>query len=172
MESIQYIMLSGKNEAKILLPSSGGMGTKLNVPKTMLIKAAKPKIGPEIWLVRPNLITPKNKIANKKLLSGPAKATSAIPNLRGLKAEKSTGTGLAAPKIMGEPTANNKSGNKIEPNGSMCGKGFRVILPWSLAVLSPNFSAISPWLTSWTMAENIKITKVAIIFILAHFNII
>jgi len=102
-----------------------------------------------------------NKIANPKLLNGPAKLTNAMPLLGLLKLLKFTGTGLADPNINRPPVAiQTKTGTKIEPIGSMCGIGLRVILPCSLAVSSPSFSAISPWLISWIMAEKIKMTKV------------
>lgn len=119
MLKIQYIKSLGKKLAKILLPSSGGMGIRLKVPKTIFNTITWPKIGAEMLLTKPNLMGITHKAANKKLLNGPANATSAIPSFCGFKLLKSTGTGLAAPKIIGDPIAKSIKGKSIEPKGSM-----------------------------------------------------
>jgi hypothetical protein len=53
-------------------------------------------------LVKPNLIGITNNKAKAKFDSGPAKDTKAIPLFGLRKLLKFTGTGLAAPKIIGE----------------------------------------------------------------------
>ena len=147
-----YIQFRSKNPnklAKILEPSKGGIGMRLNKPKT--------KFKLMVWISRPcpssEMLGSIRKtiaatIASKKLVAGPASDTKIIPHLRLRKFRKSTGTGLAAPKRMGELTNSKNAGNKIEPNKSMCGTGFKVSRPASRAVVSPSLSAISPWAIS------------------------
>lgn len=79
---------------------------------------------------------PKDK-AISKLDKTPAKATKGIPVLGFLKLYGLKGTGFAQPKINPAFVIIKRNGNKIEPNISICGKGFKVSLPSSLAVESP-----------------------------------
>ena len=83
-------------------------------------------------------------------------ATLADPHFLSRKLLGLKGTGLAQPKTKLAPEATNKTGNKIEPNISICGKGFKVRRPKSLAVVSPNSLAIQPCIYSWMIAENIN----------------
>jgi len=48
------------------------------------------------------------------------------------------------------------AGKMIEPNGSMCGIGFRVRRPARFAVSSPKNSATMPWLISCRMIARNK----------------
>src|SRR6185436_6832855 len=113
-----YIQLSGARARRILLPSRGGMGMRLNVPKTKFITAASSKIGAETKFTACNKMPyfkiSAQTIAKIKLLKGPARLTIIIPKRLGLKESKSTGTGLAAPKITGELEINKISGSKME----------------------------------------------------------
>ena len=111
------MMLSGNIEPNILLPSNGGIGKMLNTAKTKLITTAFNQISPTMPVIKPNLIGNINNTAKIKLLKGPTTETKAIPNLRGLRLLKFTGTGLAAPNTIGLRTSNKNPGNKIEPNG-------------------------------------------------------
>jgi hypothetical protein len=54
---------------------------------------------------------------------------------------KLTGTGLAYPKIIGDPESFNIRGRIREPNTSRCGTGFRLSLPARFAVGSPMIRA-------------------------------
>ena len=65
----------------------------------------------------------------------------------------STGTGFAAPIIIGEPEIRRRRGRAMLIIGSMCFFGFNVSLPASLAVGSPRRSATNPWEISWIIAE-------------------
>lgn len=91
------------------------------------------------------------------LVNGPASATSDISRLPSLRLNGSTGTGFAAPKIIGEPETIRRRGSKILMKGSMCFLGLRVNLPINLAVGSPKRSATNPWATSWKIAEKTRI---------------
>lgn len=92
----------GKIEKRIFDPSSGGIGTRLNVAKTKLMKTIVPMM--EIKAESNDVKAPKRKSSPKKramqtLATGPATATMASPQrwlrkLYGLK-----GTGLAQPMI-------------------------------------------------------------------------
>ncbi len=85
-------------------------------------------------------IRPK-KIAKRILANGPAIATKAVPHFLFFKLAGLKGTGLAQPIIItGAPKSAGKAksnGKIIEPNGSKCGKGFKVNRPAASAVLSP-----------------------------------
>lgn len=68
------------------------------------------------------------------------------------------GTGLAQPITNEEPETIKRRGNIMVPIRSICGRGFNVILPAYLAVLSPHLDAIHPWAHSWTTTAKKKIT--------------
>src|SRR3989344_5760827 len=101
--------------------------------------------------------------AKKKLAPGPASETKARSLFGFRRLKKFTGTGFAAPKIIGDWTRNKNSGNNIEPNKSKCGKGFIVSRPARRAVWSPNLSATIPWQSSWMTTEKSRISKVMMI---------
>ena len=98
-------------------------------------------------------------IANPKLANTPAAETNSSPFLKLEKFKGLTGTGLAQAK-KGPMLPPERSGGKMKsrgtrivPIGSICGKGLRVSRPALSAVLSQNFKATSPCITSWTMTE-------------------
>jgi len=129
--------LSGNNENKIWEPSKGGIGIKLNNPRTILYKTTiaamvKKLSGREGMNL---IINPKIK-ARVKLDKGPANETFKSPHLLSLKFMGLIGTGLAHP-IMGIPENNKSMGKRIEPTKSRWTKGFKDNLPSSLAVESP-----------------------------------
>lgn len=99
------------------------------------------------------------RIANKMLVKGPARETKAMSFLPSLRLKGSTGTGFAAPIIMGEPEIRSIRGRAILIRGSICFLGFRVSLPMSLAVGSPSLSATYPCAISCKIAEKISITS-------------
>lgn len=140
--------LSFKKENKKFEPSSGGIGSKLKTPKLIFTKTiiSNPTIRESgafpVISGRTLKKNPKTK-ASKKLLKGPAKPTNPYCFLGFLRLNGLTGTGLAIPKT-GAPERNKINGNKIEYIGSICRSGFRVNLPASLAVVSPNLSATAP----------------------------
>lgn len=159
--------LCGSWESKTFEPSSGGIGTKLKTANIMLIFTAKIKAESKIWLGK-KLLKAWYKIlateAKAKLERTPAADTISSPVRKLLKFNGFTGTGLAQAirNPGGVPVKkegnSRRAGKRIEPIGSMCGIGFKVSLPAFWAVLSPNFRAISPCITSWIMTENINIT--------------
>jgi hypothetical protein len=55
-----------------------------------------------------------------------------------------TGTGFAQAKKNELLEKTNINGRIIVPKRSTCGMGLRVILPASLAVVSPHFNAVHP----------------------------
>lgn len=59
------------------------------------------------------------KTARITLVKGPARATKAISFLPSFKLNGSIGTGLAAPKIIGEPERRSKRGSAMLIKGSM-----------------------------------------------------
>lgn len=71
-------------------------------------------------------------------MSGPARETRAMSLRPSFRLKGSTGTGLAPPKMTGEPERMSKAGKIILMKGSMCFMGFSVSLPRSLAVGSPS----------------------------------
>jgi len=75
--------------------------------------------------------------AAKKLDAGPAADMSMLSRLGFLKLAGLTGTGLAQPKG-GAPMMMRMAGIRTVPMGSICGAGFKVILPMIWAVGSPN----------------------------------
>lgn len=133
----------GRTENKIFEPSSGGTGIRLKIAKRRFIKTIITKNGPIAGRKEKfkNLITRPKIIAKKMLAAGPDNATKAGPHFLFFKLSGLKGTGLAQPMIIvGAPKSAGKarsSGKIIEPNGSKCGKGFRVNRPAASAVLSP-----------------------------------
>lgn len=96
-----------------------------------------------------SLIKSAKTHAIKKFIKGPAKETSAISFLPSRRLKGSTGTGLAPPRINVPFEPINKiNGSRMLMYGSICGFGFNVIRPKSLAVGSPSLSATIPWDTS------------------------
>ena len=152
-------MRSGAKAANTLLPSRGGMGIRLNTKSTRFISTAWTKISAESVVTSPSLSGIAKSIARPRLDSGPARETNAIPLFGLRRLLKFTGTGFAAPSITGLPTNIKKSGSNTEPNGSICGNGFKVIRPSTRAVSSPSFSATTPCMTSCTIAEKRRITS-------------
>ncbi len=71
------------------------------------------------------------------LAIGPANATQIMSRLGLRKLPKRTGTGLAAPRMMGLPTRTRNKGSKMVPKGSMCLSGLSVTRPNIQAVSSP-----------------------------------
>lgn len=88
------------------------------------------------------------KIAIRTFARGPERETSAKSFLPSLKLKGSTGTGLAAPIIIGEPDMRRIRGRAMLIIGSICFLGSRVSLPARRAVGSPNLSATYPWAIS------------------------
>ena len=132
---------NGKNLKRIQEPSSGGIGTKLNIAHKKLYIVIIPSSsikGTEAGRLIILINNPKN-IAIAKFVAGPEIATFKLPHFWSLKLYGFTGTGFAQPKIGPCPPVanNNKSGTITEPNGSKCFNGFSVSLPAYLAVGSP-----------------------------------
>lgn len=140
------------------------MGKELNTAKIILIVKAKiksPDKGDEKPLVKWNKIAAS--IASPKLDKTPAAETNNSPFLISVKFKGLTGTGLAQPIIKdgAKPAKSGGiikiAGTRIVPIGSIWGRGFRVNLPALWAVVSPNFKAISPCITSCKITEKSKI---------------
>ena len=85
----------------------------------------------------------KNKSAKRKLVSGPAIDTSAIPHSCHFRLRLLTGTGLAPPNT-GAFSIYNISGTSMDMYGSICLTGLSESLPASLAVRSPSQYATTP----------------------------
>jgi len=122
---------SGKKAMSILEPSSGGIGTRLNMANNILIKTilAVIPIKAGLQLIEtPNLSKRPNIKAKTRFEAGPAIATVASDHRPGLKLYGLYGTGLAQPKI-NPPNKYPIVGTTIEPIGSMCLTGFRVKRP-------------------------------------------
>src|SRR6266511_3474644 len=80
--------------------------------------------------------------ARRKFDRGPAADTTRLARRGFFVLRRSTGVGFAAPKIiLPEERMYIISGRSTLPNGSRCRIGFRLILPRSRAVGSPNFKA-------------------------------
>ena len=117
-------------------PSSGGIGTRLKVARTKLVKTiiSRARMAGPGKLTAKNLIISPATTAKTMFENGPAKATSASPFFPLLKALKLTGTGFAQPRMMPPGNIAQSNGNIIEPKGSMCFIGFNVSLPIIFAV--------------------------------------
>jgi len=115
-------------------------------------------------IASPNsLIISPSISAITKFDAGPAKATIPSPKRRFLKLYGLIGTGLAHPSITPPGNKAHRRGTAIEPIGSMCFIGFKVILPSSFAVGSPWYKAAIPWATSWITIEKTNIAMENII---------
>ncbi len=131
-----YLAFCGKIADKIRDPSSGGIGTRLNVARTRFVNTIISKA----TIAGPGSPNPKNLIVSPAITAstifdnGPAKATSASPFFPDFKALKLTGTGFAQPRMIPPGNMAQSKGNIIEPNGSICLIGFKVSLPIILAV--------------------------------------
>jgi len=100
-----------------------------------------------------------NKAATKarnKFVRGPARATNARSFLPSRSIIGLTGTGFAAPKMIGDPDITRSKGTRIVMMGSMWGIGLSVILPARRAVGSPRRSATTPCIISCKIAEAIR----------------
>ncbi len=87
-------------------------------------------------------------VASRRFESGPAAETARLARRGFFVRRRSTGVGFAAPKMRPEKTYS-RIGTRIEPTGSMCRMGLRLIRPRSRAVVSPNFSAVQACADSW-----------------------
>ena len=101
-------------------PSSGGIGIRFKKPKARLNLITSKRIavisGDE---KRRRCIRSAPIQARARLVRGPASATSAISFLPSRSIRGLTGTGLAAPKIRGEPENISNNGTAILMMGSM-----------------------------------------------------
>lgn len=95
-----------------------------------------------------NLSNPAVIAASTKFVSGPARPINAAPYSSYFTRDGLNGTGFAA-KIGGKPSSNKTAGSAIVIIGSMCASGLSVILPSSLAVVSPSQSAANACIASW-----------------------
>ena len=156
---------SGSKSEKIFEPSSGGIGIRLKIASKRLslaiavktnVKKLTSSVDSKFTITFRIRLA---RIAKTTFVRGPAKETSARSFLPSLKLNGSTGTGLAAPIIIGEPEIRRIRGRAILIRGSICFLGSRVNRPKRRAVGSPRRSATNPWAISWMMAEKIKITR-------------
>ena len=153
-----FASFSGRTRANILDPSNGGMGIRLKIARRRLRRTMFSSIkSEELGIIFKMRLA---AIAIKTLVRGPAKETSAMSFLPSLKLKGSTGTGFAAPIIMGEPEIKRIRGRAMLIIGSICFLGSRVSLPARRAVGSPSRSATNPCAISCKIAEKIKITRV------------
>ncbi len=148
----------GKKYATTLLPSKGGMGSKLSQQRPAFITIP-------VWNIKMKNIyvallchTEKGKNSRNtrnikakrkakiRLVTGPARDTSIISFCGFLKYRGSTGTGFAQPKTKAPDRLVITKTSK--PIGSMWGTGFRVNLPIRRAVGSPRLAATQPCATS------------------------
>jgi hypothetical protein len=86
--------------------------------------------------------------ARRKFERGPAAETTKFARRGFFVLRRSTGVGFADPKMRPEKTYR-MIGTRIDPIGSMCRRGLRLIRPRSRAVVSPNFKADQAWADSW-----------------------
>lgn len=158
-------ILAGKKVSRILLPSSGGNGNRLNTASDTFIVKRNWRNSPtgslsdsDIEKNQPvtsnTLKMIKAMIAINRLARIPAIET--ITFARFLLRHRSglTGVGLPQP-ISGilpppiAPSMNATMGIRRVPIGSVCATGFKVILPRSRAVSSPNLFDIQACAASW-----------------------
>lgn len=176
IDRYDFAKSSGKIVANILLPSSGGIGKRLKIAREILIVIVNAKNVPKNPLEKTwkNVAPGKIRCATRaaiaariKFVPGPASEMIAISFRGSLRLNGSTGTGFAPPKTRGNPVGivaiKVISGKRIVITGSMCGIGFSVNLPSSLAVGSPSLSATRPCAISWRITERIMIVKEMII---------
>ena len=156
---------SGRRRLNIFEPSNGGIGIRLKIASKRFSLAISVKINiielksSEGWKFTIILTIKLARIAKIIFVKGPDSETSAISFLPSRRLNGSTGTGFAAPIIIGEPEIRRIKGKAILIMGSICFLGSRVSLPARRAVGSPKRSATKPWAISCKMAEKIKITK-------------
>lgn len=138
----------GNNAKRIFEPSSGGIGIKLKIAKTILIKIIiSIKIKNGLLIIPKNIVNFKIKlkiIAIERLLNGPANPISPLSLFGFFKFKGLNGTGFAQPNKIGLLAIKSKNGNKNEPKKSKCFKGFKVSRPAFFAVGSPSLFAIIP----------------------------
>ena len=133
-----------------LNPSRGAIGRKFISPRNILIFTTSARNKTPIVtkllcsMFINSLISTAHSIAKIKLDAGPANAISAESRLGSRKLNGSIGTGLAQPNSMPILERYNIRGRRIDPNGSMWGRGFNVSLPAKRAVGSPRRSATNP----------------------------
>lgn len=144
-----WAAFSGSNRANILDPSNGGMGRRLKIASKRLRRTMPIRINDKGLRIKfgERGISFKTKlaiIAITTLVKGPDKETMARSFLPSLRLKGSTGTGLAAPIIIGDPEINRMRGRAMLIMGSICFLGLRVNRPASLAVGSPRRSATYP----------------------------
>lgn len=101
-------------------PSRGGIGIKLNIPKTRLIITPISKNVQPTECVgnKPILKIDAKMIASAKFAAGPARAVKNNPCRGFLKFRGFIGTGFAHPKITGECVRIRIAGKRTVPNGS------------------------------------------------------
>ncbi len=130
---------SGASAYKSLDPSSGGNGIMLNTKKLRFMTK-------NIWAIMnesvptaspPTRITTAVRIANTKLVNGPATPIRAAPNSSYLTLSGLNGTGLAI-KNGWRPKIIRPIGSRTVVNRSICLSGLSVRRPISLAVVSPS----------------------------------
>ena len=105
---------SGKRSENILDPSNGGMGIRLKIASKRFKRTISAIIS------NGNILRIKLKIiAIATLVRGPARETRARSFLPSLRLKGSTGTGLAAPIIIGEPEIKRIRGRAMLIMGSI-----------------------------------------------------
>lgn len=128
----------GRRPRRILLPSRGGIGTKLNTASMILIQmlatvickiGTAKKAGSPVSVRMSSLARSVLSTARIRLDPGPANETQIISRLGFWKFRGSTGTGLAQPMLIRK--------NAKQPNRSRCFSGFKLKRPRLAAVLSP-----------------------------------
>ena len=124
---------AGKRPAKILPPSRGGSGNRLNTSKPIfhITPAFAIEVRKGSSIPKPCTRTQKTAqmIACTKFDPGPAKATQIESILGFLSRPKLTGTGLAYPTKKGDPVRIKTSGINRVPTGSICLAGLRLTRP-------------------------------------------
>ena len=103
-----------------------------------------------------------------KFDAGPARDIRAASRLGFLRFQGLKGVGLAQPKRKNGPEVTRlimirKSGKMTVPSGSICTIGFRLTLPWCLAVGSPSLFAIQAWADSWTLTSIARVPRIRLI---------
>lgn len=136
----------GNNANKIFEPSSGGIGTKLKMPRkrlTMTIVLNIKALAEDSMLnIARNLNASPKIIAKTKFENAPAMATFKTPHFLSDKFSSTYGTGLAQPNTKPALVIIKIKGKKTDPTGSRCFKGFKVKRPIRFAVWSPKYNAM------------------------------
>ena len=134
----------GSNEKKIFDPSRGGTGTRLNTARAIFITTRYVEITRKDRGNAPlanRIIRPKIR-AMRRFEPGPAIEIKNSPTLRFFILYGFHSTGFAHPKV--NPAKEVSIGTTIEPNGSICLRGFNVRRPCKRGVGSPKRSATYP----------------------------